>query len=151
LNEAGMSPPSNFVHEHGIVLPTKPVALSVIVSGENQLNVMWFQPVDTGIGDQSRPLSWFALDWDSTLGSIGTFLSNESAVAGSIKTDAAVQRYMFPGLTKGNLYYFRISAANHAGNGEAAGTVAEQAMILPNIVRNFGFKLLFIDSQPAWG
>jgi hypothetical protein len=150
LNEAGLSTSSNFVYEDGLSLPSKPEALSVIVSGENQLEIVWFLPVDTGIGDQSRLLSWYTLDWDSTLGSNGTFISAEAPEAGSIKTGAASQKHTFPGLTKGNTYYFRISATNQAGNSEYSETVAEQAMILPTVVRKLEFKLVSIDSQPAW-
>jgi hypothetical protein len=32
---------------------------------------VWFLPVDTGIGDQSRLLTGYTLDWDSTLESNG--------------------------------------------------------------------------------
>ena len=150
LNEAGKSVASDIAFDVAITAPTAPLAMSVHVSGEYQLLVVWSLPRDTGAGDQSWQLSGYSLEWDSALRSNGTFISLISPEAGSFRFSPSIQRHLFSGLIKGNTYYFRISASNEAGVSSFAGPVAEQAMILPNFVLEFQFQLISIDGQGAW-
>ena len=82
LNEAGISSSSNVAFNFAITTPTAPTSFRVDVSGEYQLLVAWAFPLDTGIGDQIWSLSSYTLQWDSTLGSNGMFLSEDRPFAG---------------------------------------------------------------------
>ena len=150
LNEAGISSSSNVAFNFAITTPTAPTSFRVDVSGEYQLLVAWALPLDTGIGDQIWSLSSYTLQWDSTLGSNGMFLSEDRPFAGSLQLSQSVLQYIFTGLTKGNTYFFRVFTSNQAGKSGYAGPSTEQAMVFPSTVLNFQSVLEIVLGHAAW-
>lgn len=89
-NFAGIGFSSDIIFEEGVALPTAPLNLALSIVGEGSFRIVWDIPVDTGIGDQTRPILSYAVLLRVSESESVIFLSSDK-VAEVAVTEAILQ------------------------------------------------------------
>ena len=172
VNQAGQGDASNTAFEQGVDLPSAPPGFSISHQGELSLKVEWQTPVDTGLGNQDRPLLRYVLESENVFtGTNGTFpntpfpgsgecfLSNATSPCDPTQVsphqvqlvpDSLTNSYQQSALIKGNTHYYRVRAVNSAGGGPFSSIVFEQALVLPTGVKDIGVTLVQVNGVAAY-
>ena len=121
--------------EQSINVPSAIPKISVLVNKSRQIILTWVSPVDTGVGDASRPLKSYVVlesfgDPNVSAPSIYTFANTTLSV---------FRNYNF---TSSLFLYFRILAVNDAGRSSFVYTVKEQSIDTPTAPVMFNVALL---------
>ena len=120
---------SAFLSEYAVDVPTIPLNLSARVVGQRLIELTWVQPVDTGVGDNSRPLVKFVLQQSTA--------SDFSTVQTSYELGPAVTTLIVTVPTSGpNPFYFRVAANNEVGQSANSVPASEQGITVPSSPTN---------------
>jgi len=131
-------------YEQAVDLPNAATALSASVSAPNEIALSWTLPSDTGVGDQTRPLT--SVQVDRTFGFENMSCTTNCASC----TDSCITSQLGACCTESlaasstsvtvtgvpaseTRYYFRVRTGNDVGFGEASNTTNEQGVSLPSI------------------
>jgi len=116
---------SSFVSEYAVDVPTSPLNLSARVVGTRLIELTWVTPVDTGVGDNSRPLVKFLLQQSTE--------SNFNTIQSTFELGPLLTTYFIEVPTSGpNFFYFRIAADNEVGRSANSDSANEQGITVPS-------------------
>ena len=126
---------SSISSEQSITVASAVPKFSAFVNHSFQIQLSWLEPVDTGVGDTSRPLQGYIVEQsfgnsNFTLPTIFKFLNS---------TFSNAINYNF---TSSDYFYFRIFAINDAGMSNASYIIREQSINVPTAPIDFQVKLL---------
>jgi hypothetical protein len=147
-NSAGEGSASAPVHEMAITLPTAPLELGVVISGELSLNTTWNPPLDNGDGlvaslSAPRPLMKYLVQIDEISPSV--FSSGLTVPTFPTRTvfqvdfefpvEFPITRYraLSPTLKQGRMYYIRVIAQNAHGLSIPSNVVNLTAILKPTV------------------
>ena len=121
INDAGYSSWSLTASATALLLPTAPLGVTVVVSGALSLLLHFSAPAQTGLSDQTWPISSYEVV-------IGSSNPNEKIPSVTVSGPALQLSVPFGNLTKGNTYSFTVRASNEAGFGSASLPVSAMAI-----------------------
>ena len=121
VNDAGYSDWSMSATATALLLPSTPQSVSVSVSGALSLLLQFSSPAQTGLSDQSWPISTYEI-------LVGSSNQNEKIASVVVSGSAPQISVPFGNLTKGNTYSFAVRASNAAGFGSFSALVSAMAL-----------------------
>ena len=121
VNNAGSSDWSLSGAATALILPTVPLGVTVSVLGALSLLVQFNAPAQTGLSDQTWPIS----SYEILIGSSNPLEKIDKVLVGGPALQISVP---FRNLTKGNTYTFVLRASNAAGFGSFSGPVSAMAI-----------------------
>lgn len=129
------------IWEQAVALPSAPLSLSALVTSPNQIKLSWMLPVDTGVGDQSRPLVSVYVQRSFGSANLDACTVNCTSCTGSCITSqigaccSDTLASTTTSITLTNVpaaetrYYVRVKGGNDVGVGAASGVANEQVMM----------------------